>query len=85
VRMSNGIEESGGMFFSQRKNGVGHPPNATPAQSRTAPMAMSAAGSRLLIEESWSNPASVSSRPRCRSRWTPLTFGEWRFGPRYNR
>jgi hypothetical protein len=66
--MSNVIEESGGTFFSQRKNGVGHPPNATPAQSRTAPMAMTAAGSRLVIEESWSTVAAFGDHLSDRTR-----------------
>jgi hypothetical protein len=49
VRIINVIEEPGGMLFSQRKNRVGDPPNASPAQSRTPPMAMTATRSRLVL------------------------------------
>jgi hypothetical protein len=49
VRIINVIEEPDGMLCSQRKNQVGDPPNASPAQSRTPPMAKTAARSRLLL------------------------------------
>jgi hypothetical protein len=49
VRIINVIEEPDGMSCSQRKNRVGDPPNASPAQSRTPPMAKTAARSRLLL------------------------------------
>jgi hypothetical protein len=49
VRIINVIEEPDGMLCSQRKNRVGDPPNASPAQSRTPPMAKTAARSRLLL------------------------------------
>ena len=43
VRIINVIEEPEGMLLSQRKNWVGDPPNASPAQSRTPPTAMTTA------------------------------------------
>jgi hypothetical protein len=46
VRIINGIEEPEGMLLSHRRNCVGDPPNASPAQSRTPPTAMTAARSR---------------------------------------
>jgi hypothetical protein len=49
VRIINVIDEPDGMLLSQRKNRVGEPPDASPAQSRTPPMAMIAARSRLLL------------------------------------
>jgi hypothetical protein len=49
VRIINVIEEPEGMLLSQRKNRVGDPPNASPAQSRTPPRTMIAARSRLLL------------------------------------
>ncbi len=49
VRIINVIEEPDGMLCSQRKNRVGDPPNASPAQSRTPPMAKTAARSRLSL------------------------------------
>ena len=49
VRIINVIEEPDGMLCSQRKNRFGDPPNASPAQSRTPPMAKAAARSRLLL------------------------------------
>lgn len=49
VRINNTIEDPDGMSGSQRKNEPGAPPNATPAQSRTTPTAMTVARSRLLL------------------------------------
>jgi hypothetical protein len=49
VRIIKVIDEPDGMSCSQRKNRVGDPPNASPAQSRTPPMAKTAARSRLLF------------------------------------
>ena len=49
VRIINGIEEPDGMPLSQRKNRDGDPPNASPAKSRTPPMAATAARSRLSL------------------------------------
>jgi hypothetical protein len=49
VRIINGIEEPDGTVLSQRKNRVGDPPNASPAQSRTPPMAMTTARTRLSL------------------------------------
>jgi hypothetical protein len=49
VRINNAIEDPDGMLRSHRKNEVGDPPNATPAQSRTAPMAMTVERSRLFV------------------------------------
>jgi hypothetical protein len=49
VRFINVFEVPDGMLLSQRKNRVGDPPNASPAQSRTPPMAMIAARTRQLL------------------------------------
>ena len=55
VRINNVIDDPGGIC-SQRRNRFGNPPSATPAQSRTAAIAVTDERSRLLIILGRPNP-----------------------------
>ena len=63
VRINNVIDDPGGMC-SQRRNRFGNPPSATPAQSRTAAIAVTDERSRLLIILGRPNPDSSRSPSR---------------------